>query len=109
MKTSFQIAEELFGGITVEGWHARTGHAISEDKFKEVVQALDEVRADGRDVQRELEVQMRTILASLLQAIRDERAELLSAVDAAKATFAEVEGRFAAKVLEMRKVLEESI
>jgi 3-deoxy-D-arabino-heptulosonate 7-phosphate (DAHP) synthase class II len=109
MKTSLQIAEELFGTVTVEGWHARIGHAISEDKFKEVVQALDAARADGRDIQRELEVRMRQELASLLEAIHDERAELLKSVDTAKASFTEVEARLAAKVLEMREVLEEVI
>jgi hypothetical protein len=69
MKTSAEIAEELFGEAGLQGWHARAGHALSDDKFTEVVQALDAARADGRALQREDEVHWRRHYIERLDAL----------------------------------------
>jgi hypothetical protein len=69
MKTSTEIAEELFGEAGPQGWHAQSGHAVSDDKFKEVVRALDRVRAEGRALQREDEVHWRRHYIERLDAL----------------------------------------
>lgn len=109
MKTSVEIAAELFGEPGPEGWRARMGHAVSEDKFADVVRALDRARNDGRELQRRDEANMRRHLALLLVEIREERDALLADVNRAKVSFDNTEGRFAARVLGMLKVLEDEV
>jgi hypothetical protein len=109
MKTSREIAEELFGEASAEGWHARIGHAVSADKFDQMVRALDQVRDDGRELQRRDEAQMRRRLAELLRAITGERDALLATVNRAKTSFDNLEGRFAAHVVSMLRVLDDEV
>lgn len=109
MKTSYEIAEELFGELTPEGWHTGQSHAISSERFAALVDALAQARLDGRSIEREHEAGLRHLLVGHLEAVKEEREFVSATIARAKAAFDEMEARLTVKLDEMTRVIMDAV